>query len=223
MRNQKRSFSTEGGDSENNKRLRTLDFEEEEEASFIEAMTTADSVPSKPKPHITGIKKQSRYDPGVSMNRDELKAWRKEARRVRNRESAAASRKKNRERVTELEIEVEGIKAKYAAALQMIIDLEANRSVNDCVSFTPPALLRQDLLKVQQGITARPDSPEGLRVQTVSPPQSPSFPPSSNQVLLDIDRPQASSRQDQDHDQFRHKSHQQHQHITMISRPIACV
>merc|ERR1712032_811659 len=53
----------------------------------------------KKKPHLTGIKKLSRYDPGVSMTKEELKAWRKEARRVRNRESAAASRKKKCESI----------------------------------------------------------------------------------------------------------------------------
>ena len=55
------------------------------------------------------------------MTRDELKAWRKEARRVRNRESAAASRKRNRERIDELESEVDALKTKYAAALSMAI------------------------------------------------------------------------------------------------------
>merc|ERR1712137_959697 len=79
----------------------------------------------KKKPHITGIKKQSRYDPGVSMTREELKAWRKEARRVRNRESAAASRKKNKERITELETEVEALQTKYAAALKLLLHRES--------------------------------------------------------------------------------------------------
>merc|ERR1711935_202461 len=66
-----------------------------------------DPVSSKPKPSITGIKKQSRYIPGVPMTKEELKTWRKEARRVRNRESAAASRRRNRDLLGVLEGEVD--------------------------------------------------------------------------------------------------------------------
>eukprot|EP00536_Pseudo-nitzschia_multiseries_P005584 jgi/Psemu1/113350/gw1.107.56.1 len=58
------------------------------------------------------------------MTKDELKAWRKEARRVRNRESAAASRKKNRESIEMLEVKVQGIQSKYDAALRYIMNLE---------------------------------------------------------------------------------------------------
>ena len=61
-------------------------------------------------------KKQVRYDPEVPMTIEEAAAWRKEQRKVRNRESAAASRQKTRDRIEELEAEFESIKAKYAAA-----------------------------------------------------------------------------------------------------------
>jgi len=106
----------------------------------------------KKKPHITGIKKQSRYDPGVAMTKEELKAWRKEARRVRNRESAAASRKKNREAIDKLEVKVQEVQTKYDAALQYILDLEEKlrRSGSSSSSFYPSAVLRQDLKEVQQ-------------------------------------------------------------------------
>jgi len=106
----------------------------------------------KKKPHITGIKRQSRYDPGVTMTKEELKAWRKEARRVRNRESAAASRKKNREAIDELEVKVEEVKTKYNAALQYILDLEEElrRSGSSSSSFYPSAVLRQDLKEVKE-------------------------------------------------------------------------
>lgn len=106
----------------------------------------------KKKPHITGIKKQSRYDPGVAMTKDELKAWRKEARRVRNRESAAASRKKNREAIDQLEVQVKEVQTKYDAALQYILDLEEKlkQSGSSSSSFYPSAVLRQDLKEVKQ-------------------------------------------------------------------------
>ncbi|KAL3923882.1 MAG: hypothetical protein SGILL_001392, partial [Bacillariaceae sp.] len=159
VRNSKRCPSP--GEPPEAKRLRVEEHEDD---------VLAEPVTSKPKPHITGIKKQSRYDPGVPMNREELKAWRKEARRVRNRESAAASRKKNREQVTELQEEVDSLKTKYAAALKLIIDLEASRSLNDCATFTPPSLLRQDLMEAQGTSSSRPSSPGA---PTVSPPLSP--------------------------------------------------
>jgi hypothetical protein len=160
LRNHQRSACTSddvGGSDSESKKPRIEDPE-------------VDPVTSKPKPSITGFKLQHRYDPGVKMNREELKAWRKEARRVRNRESAAASRERNRERITELEGEVEILLSKYAAALKRIIQLEATSS-ND--SFTP-AILRQDLLDVASNRTFRASSSNLADPNTVSPPLSPS-------------------------------------------------
>lgn len=65
----------------------------------------------------TNGRKQMRYDPDVPMTKEEASAWRREARRVRNRESAAASRRKIRDRIEVLEEEVEQWKAKYEAVL----------------------------------------------------------------------------------------------------------
>lgn len=83
-----------------------------------------------PKPIARRINKYNRYEPGVSMNKEELKKWRKEARRVRNRESAAASRNKTRERIMELESEVDGLRTKYESALHRIAELELLISSN---------------------------------------------------------------------------------------------
>lgn len=69
-------------------------------------------------------KTQIQYDPGVPMSKEQLAAWRREARRVRNRESAAASRQKIRDRIDELEGEVEQWKAKFNEAMNMINRLE---------------------------------------------------------------------------------------------------
>lgn len=103
-----------------------------------------DDVQSR-KPSIRGIKKNARYDPGVPMTKEELVAWRKEARRVRNRESAAASRKRTRDRIEELEGEVAAIKSKYSAALQRIMELEqAAKSVHGSVTPPPPLTVPQD-------------------------------------------------------------------------------
>jgi hypothetical protein len=70
-------------------------------------------------------KTQIRYDPEVPMNKEQLAAWRREARRVRNRESAAASRQRIRGRIQELEEEVGEWKSKYAHAVQRLEALEA--------------------------------------------------------------------------------------------------
>mmetsp|Transcript_15061 Transcript_15061/g.32899 ORF Transcript_15061/g.32899 Transcript_15061/m.32899 type:complete len:204 (-) Transcript_15061:556-1167(-) len=104
-------------DVENTKRLRT-------ESLDGECSDDADS--SSLVPSIRGIKRQARYEPGVPMTKDELQKWRKQARRVRNRESAAASRQKTRERINELEGEVSSLQAELAAARARIAQLEAN-------------------------------------------------------------------------------------------------
>jgi hypothetical protein len=70
--------------------------------------------------------KQNTYLPKSvkSMSKEEISAWRKEARRVRNRQSAAASREKVRSRITELEAEVAGWKLKYETVMSRIQLLE---------------------------------------------------------------------------------------------------
>ena len=68
--------------------------------------------------------KQIRYDPATPMTKEALAAWRKEARRVRNRQSAAASRQKIRNRIEELEEEVNGWKDRYEGVLERLKNLE---------------------------------------------------------------------------------------------------
>lgn len=70
-------------------------------------------------------KAQVRYDPEVPMSKTELANWRKEHRRVRNRESAAASRQRIRSRITELEGEVEQWKDKYQEAVDRLTTLQS--------------------------------------------------------------------------------------------------
>lgn len=69
-------------------------------------------------------KTQIRYDPSIPMEKEQLAAWRREARRVRNRESAAASRQRIRGRITELEDELDIMKQKYERAMQRIQQLQ---------------------------------------------------------------------------------------------------
>ena len=104
---------------------------EDDEDQFDDTDSTSEE--DRRKPHPTGIKRQARYDPCVKMSKDELKAWRREARRVRNRESAAASRSRTRSRISELEDEVETLTSNLKAALQRIAELEVSGRANDSV------------------------------------------------------------------------------------------
>ena len=76
-------------------------------------------------------KTQIRYDPEVPMDKDQLAAWRREARRVRNRESAAASRQRIRNRINELEDEVGQWKAKYSQAMERLSSLQQSITNDD--------------------------------------------------------------------------------------------
>jgi len=73
-------------------------------------------------------KYQNRYEPDVPMTKEEAAEWRREARRKRNRESAAASRNKVRSRIAELEGEVDQWKEKYYLLLARIEKLENAKS-----------------------------------------------------------------------------------------------
>ncbi len=79
---------------------------------------------SKAKVIKSTTKYQNRYEPELPMTKEEEVAWRKEARRQRNRESAANSRDKIRNRIQELENEVVDWKAKYAALMDRLALLE---------------------------------------------------------------------------------------------------
>jgi bZIP transcription factor len=60
----------------------------------------------------------------IVFSKEQLAMWRRECRRVRNRESAAASRARVRNRIQELEGEVEDWKTKYAQAVQRLEHLQ---------------------------------------------------------------------------------------------------
>lgn len=77
------------------------------------------------KPNKVQKAAQIRYDPEVPMSSQEKAVWRREQRRMRNRESAAASRKKTRDRISGLENELKIWKDKYNGALMKLKVLEA--------------------------------------------------------------------------------------------------
>ena len=252
MRNRQRSVSSSSSDEEtpgeakSNKRQR-LALEAEpvtvSSSSVLEVSETSKATPKqilesirKKKPHITGIKKQSRYDPGVAMTKEELKAWRKEARRVRNRESAAASRKKNREAIDRLEIQVKEVQSKYDAALRYILALEeqlGRPGSSSSSSFFPSEVLRQDLDDV------RKLPPQGVEAtkQMFSPSQSPGLTELPREVNTIQGQRSWPVKVQNNHDEISrshpfssyHPNHsstlnsQMHIIDNTIIRPIACV
>jgi hypothetical protein len=80
---------------------------------------------------------QMRYDPDVPMTKEEAAAWRREARRVRNRESAAASRQKTRDRIVQLEGEVDMWKSKYEEVMSKLRLAESGGSEKVTVQQPP--------------------------------------------------------------------------------------
>jgi len=186
-------------------------------ASNYDKVITEDVQSTKKKPHITGIKLQSRYDPGVSMTKEELKTWRKEARRVRNRESAAASRKKNRESIQELETKIKIMKDKYTDALRYILELEEGEQQRNTLAGYPDSFsiaLRNDLEDIRESSLldtvslSRPCSPSpaciGMdTVQNVSTPISPS---STDPTPFQVER-EVQQQQSQDIHQKRLSRH----------------
>jgi len=166
-----------------------------------DAITSAENK----KPHITGIKRQARYDPGVPMTRAELTAWRKEARRVRNRESAAESRRRTRSRIEELEAKLSTMENKYEIALKRISELESLKSRDDGIMRNSPQTPRtvESLPKEET-----PCVETSVVSPSISPVSSPVYDPS----LIDIEG---------SHINHITQVNVQCQHINMISRPTA--
>ena len=209
-----------------------------QESSGKRHRTLSESFSSAPVPNapssstefsiLPGIKKQSRYEPELPdeelahWSREELSEWRKTARKVRNRESAAASRRKTRERITELEHEVEQLKSKYREALQRISVLSTSiPEVSNASAATDPILKTTDTPTpvVSPPSSVAPSSPEHTSTCVVSPPLSPReawHHPHDEALLLD------------NSDVLYHHTHKYyhppHPHIISISRPTAvCV
>eukprot|EP00545_Synedropsis_sp_CCMP1620_P003679 CAMPEP_0119010820 /NCGR_PEP_ID=MMETSP1176-20130426/5270_1 /TAXON_ID=265551 /ORGANISM="Synedropsis recta cf, Strain CCMP1620" /LENGTH=276 /DNA_ID=CAMNT_0006963559 /DNA_START=52 /DNA_END=882 /DNA_ORIENTATION=- len=182
--------------NENDKRLVRDDDDEYDDDEPEEVLSG-----ERKKPHITGIKRQARYDPGVSMTRDELTVWRKEARRVRNRESAAQSRARTRDKIDELAGELATLGSKYAAALERIAQLEAAASSNDSLS---PVTVSQE-----EAVEKEP---------VVSPISSPEL----TSVVSPVSSPRSSFSLNVSHHYHQEKVEEKYQHIMdLIIRPTA--
>lgn len=72
-------------------------------------------------------RKQAQYNPEVQMTEKQLTQWRREMRRVRNREAAAASRKKVRDRIDDLENRANKWRSRYEDVINRIGEAERER------------------------------------------------------------------------------------------------
>ncbi len=96
-------------------------------SSTVSTVTSSTSTSPKNKDVVGTTKnhtKQKRYEPETPMTKEQTAAWRREARKVRNRQSAAKSREKIKNRINVLELEVEEWKAKYQEVFQRLQELE---------------------------------------------------------------------------------------------------
>jgi bZIP transcription factor len=163
---------------------------------------------------LPGVKKQSRYEPELpdevlaKLSKEELSEWRKKARKVRNRESAAASRRKTRERIEELESEVEGLKKKYQEALERIKTLTSqSENPTPQVVVSPPASVSPEISSV-----------------TRSPPVSPHHESWSLNGEHEFYHQDVVVDPLDYHQHHHHHHHHPLQHVIAISRPTAvCV
>ena len=179
----------QGSDDTTNKKLKQMDNDDNDAAGT-----------HLPLAAIPGVKQGARYEPDVPMSRAELAQWRKLARRVRNRESAAASREKTRQRIDELEHALAETNRKYQAALQKIAQLEQTQNSNNQTSISTAPFVPDPLPSIIH--TNEPAT-------AVSPPLSPR---DSLSLELDDDNDYFS-----DLDLVRPILYQQ----SMISRPTA--
>jgi len=124
-------------------------------------------------------KPQMKYDPDVPMSKEEAAAWRREQRRKRNRESAAASRQRQRDRINELEDELEDWKKKYESIMLQVKKLEEISG-----SIAPPELVEgsDDILPIEITSRLSTSTPPPEETNTITPRSSPSV---SAQFLLD--------------------------------------
>lgn len=119
------------------------------------AVISDDEAPPKKK-------LQKKYDPDVPMTKEEATIWRREQRRKRNRESAAASRQRQRDRISELETELDSWKLKYEMVLNQIQLLQGNNDINTN------------------------DSPKDKNIHKINDPVVPTSPTTSATFLLDV-------------------------------------
>jgi hypothetical protein len=146
------------------------------------------TITTTTKKKCTAKKPQMKYDPDVPMTKEEAAVWRREQRRKRNRESAALSRQKQRDRIGDLEVEVADWKNKVDSIMDRIKKLEEASGI-DSKSLVPAV---PEPMVVQAITSSINTSSTSNKSKFVSPPVSPG---QSNLSLLPLEEasPVASS------------------------------
>jgi predicted ribosome quality control (RQC) complex YloA/Tae2 family protein len=103
----------------------------------------SETTTTSSRKRVAKSKYQNHYEPTAPMTKEEEAKWRLEARKKRNRDSAAASRKKTQSRISELENEVTKWKSKYDLLYQKLNDME--KIMNSVRSPFQPQALEQDV------------------------------------------------------------------------------
>eukprot|EP00550_Attheya_septentrionalis_P011719 CAMPEP_0198302956 /NCGR_PEP_ID=MMETSP1449-20131203/56636_1 /TAXON_ID=420275 /ORGANISM="Attheya septentrionalis, Strain CCMP2084" /LENGTH=483 /DNA_ID=CAMNT_0044005435 /DNA_START=73 /DNA_END=1524 /DNA_ORIENTATION=- len=189
--------------------------------SAVSSPVVSDSSPQKEDSRKSRATRdtQVRYNPDVPMPKEELAEWRKEARRVRNRESAAASRQKTRSRIDELEGELNEWKAKYIYAMERIRKLENERKRDHVHTVDGPPHMVLDASPVSRGVVSPCESPV-LSSKAISCAVIQSLP----QLSSLFSNCQTEQEQGRSQSQGRKKKNEPHptKHLNeMISRPKA--
>jgi hypothetical protein len=152
------------------------------------AAAAAATTSSAPAPVVTAIvankklmsskKPQMKYDPEVPMTKEQAAVWRREQRRKRNRESAAMSRQRQRDRIADLEIVVDEWKIKVGSVMDRIKKLEDasgidSRSLVPELDLVPDQSLELELIHNTSTFVSPPSSPGRYSPVSPSPEASP--------------------------------------------------
>jgi hypothetical protein len=106
------------------------------------------------------------------MSKEAAAAWRREQRRKRNRESAALSRQRQRDRIGDLEIEVDEWKTKVESIMERIKSLEDASGI-DSSALVPQIPYQERTVEQSLHFEVIFDA-ESNESKFVSPPSSPS-------------------------------------------------
>jgi hypothetical protein len=110
-------------------------------------------------------KLQLRYDPDVPMSKEETAKWRREQRRKRNRESAAASRQRQRDRIHELEQQVDYYKQSLETINSKIQALEQKQQSS--LTSAPTNASQESTPMIQDSLPVPPTTTASISPVTV--------------------------------------------------------
>jgi len=171
---------SDGEEAPPRKARRISDFSEKvTNCSAVTIGESASKTKAASKRKVSTKKKpQMKYDPDVPMTKEEAAIWRREQRRKRNRESAALSRQRQRDRIGDLEIEVGEWKTKVESIMERIKKLEETSGI-DSLQLVPAPLPKQEEHVAEQSIEFEVIGDDTKESKFVSPPSSPGHDPGS--------------------------------------------